>query len=405
MLSGRIEVVRPGVNLGVAASWNRLLDMAGDHIIAISNDDIVFGPETFRMLFDAAQRFPFVGAVGGWALFAQSPECTKRVGYYDEHFYPAYYEDCDYLLRMRRAGVTFHDIGWAGATHDGEATTKSASESDRALIADGRSRNYSYFVTKWGTDSPRWGNPDVNNFKEPFDGKTPAYWSNRPETVPTSMEDLRTVISPMRFDVLNLLARTIGAKRYLEIGVSDGENMRKVHIAERWGVDPKPLLPGVAASTVFIPNTSDFFFAKIAPEVGKFDLVFIDGDHRAEQVCREVKAALPLLTEKGVILLHDCNPHTEAMQEVPHRTGWNWTGDVWKAVARLRAEGEFVHVIPADFGIGIVLPQSRGHAPETTIMPCEWFRLRYQDLEADRENLLGLIRPGGWADWIRRFVA
>lgn len=402
MLSSRIAVVRPGTNLGVAASWNRLLDMAGDEKIAISNDDIVFGPETFRALFEAAQRFPFVGAVGGWALFAQSPECTKWVGYYDEHFYPAYYEDCDYLLRMRRAGVEFHDIGWVGATHDGEATSKSASESDRALIADGRSRNYSYFVTKWGTDSPRWGNPDVNNFKEPFDGKTPAYWSNRPETLPIS--DLRTVISPMRFDVLNLIAEVIGAKRYLEIGVSDGESMRKVAIAEKWGVDPIAQLSGVTAATVFVPKTSDFFFAELAPKVGKFDIIFIDGDHRAEQVYREVKASLPLLSEKGVLVLHDCNPHTEAMQEVPHRSGWQWTGDVWKAVARLRAEGELAYVIPADFGIGIVLPRSRGFDIHPAVLPCDWFRLRYQDLEADRENLLGLLRPGTWADWIRRHV-
>jgi Methyltransferase domain/Glycosyl transferase family 2 len=402
MLRGRIEVVRPGQNIGVAASWNRLLDMAGAESIAISNDDVVFGPETFRTLFDAAKRFPFVGAVGGWALFAQSPECTKRVGYYDELFYPAYYEDCDYLLRMRRAGVEFHDIGWVGATHDGEATTKSATEEERALIADGRERNYSYFVTKWGTDSPRWGNPDVKNFKDPFNGKVPEGLSLRPPR--DRPETLRTRVSPLRFDVLNLIAETIGARRYLEIGVFDGASMRNIRIDEKWGVDPKPFLSGVTASTVFIPKTSDVFFTEIAEHAGRFDLVFIDGDHQADQAYREVKAALSLLSPKGVVVLHDCSPHTEAMQEVPQRSGWYWTGDVWKAVARLRAEGEHVHVIPADFGIGIVLPRSRGLDVVKTELPCDWWRLRYEDLEADRERLLGLLRPGEWMEFIKHRV-
>ena len=35
-----VECVTPGSNLGVAASWNRILDLAGDGPIVISNDDM-----------------------------------------------------------------------------------------------------------------------------------------------------------------------------------------------------------------------------------------------------------------------------------------------------------------------------------------------------------------------------
>ena len=38
---------------------------------------------------------------------------------------------------------------------------------------------------------------------------------------------------------INALARRLGARRYLEIGVSTGQTFREVEIAERTGVDPK----------------------------------------------------------------------------------------------------------------------------------------------------------------------
>ncbi len=394
----RCKIIRNGRNLGVAAAWNELLRGSPDEPVVISNDDIIFGKDTFRMLRDAALEHPFVGAAGGWALFAQNPECTKAVGFYDERFYPAYYEDCDYLLRMRRAGVPIFDLGWAGATHLGEITTKTASESDRALIADGRARNYSYFVTKWGSDSPRWGDPHVSNFPEPFNGRFQGHFQN--EAGEPRLE--RTHLSPMRYDVLNFIAELTGAKRYLEIGVSDGDNMRRVNVAEKWGVDPVPQPSGVSACSVFVPRTSDFFFQTMSDRAGKFDLVFIDGDHRAEQVYREVHYALPLLSPRAVICLHDCSPHTEAMQEVPHRTGWQWTGDVWKAVARLRSEGLDLRVIPSDFGVGFLIPTDE-QSPQVTL-PAEWDRLLWRDLVADRENLLGLLRPGEWQSALRTLL-
>lgn len=382
----KIRVIRPERNAGVSGSWNRLLCDNPDETIAISNDDIVFGPDTFRLLVEASASHPFVGAAGGWALFAQSPECTEKVGFYDELFYPAYYEDCDYLLRMQRKGIPVHDIGFAGATHQGEMTTRLASPEECALIYEGRARNKSYFVTKWGSNSPRWGDPYVTNYPEPFNGKLVAGASDR------------TSISPMRYDVLNFIASKIGAKRYLEIGVSDGESMRHVNVQEKWGIDPFPHPEGVKAATVFVPQTSDHFFEHIAQNSGLFDLVFIDGDHRAEQIYREVRSAMKFLSPNGVICLHDCNPHTEEMQTIPQHPG-EWTGDVWKGIARLRSEGFPVRVIPSDFGIGVVLP-NRGARVEATKLPCEWDRLLWRDLVADRERLLGLVPPGGWQDWL-----
>lgn len=40
----------------------------------------------------------------------------------------------------------------------------------------------------------------------------------------------------------------------------------------------------------------------------RFDLIFLDGDHKAPTVYQELSAALPLLNKGGVILLHDYYP-------------------------------------------------------------------------------------------------
>jgi predicted O-methyltransferase YrrM len=40
----------------------------------------------------------------------------------------------------------------------------------------------------------------------------------------------------------------------------------------------------------------------------RYDLIFLDGDHRADTVYQEVSAALPLLSTNGVLLLHDYYP-------------------------------------------------------------------------------------------------
>lgn len=198
----------------------------------------------------------------------------------------------------------------------------------------------------------------------------------------------------MRWDVLNHIAKRIGARRYLEIGVADGSCMRQIDVAEKWGVDPNPSIEAVKASTVFVPRTSDEFFATIAERAGKFDLVFIDGDHIAEQVLREVASAIKLLSTRGVIVLHDCNPHTEAMQEVPARVG-EWTGDVWKAIVRLRRSGYILRVVNSDYGVGILPRASEQGAPP--IVSDE--SLTWDDLVARREELLGLVDPWDWEAW------
>lgn len=387
-----LDLITPDSNLGVAASWNRIIELAGPEDVIISNDDIVFNSRTFLELIISLRSHDFVEG-DGWALFGQRSGLTKTVGWYDENFWPAYYEDVDYDLRLAKAGIVPHRPLTEPVRHHGWATQTATGNPD--WLREGRERNHAYFLAKWGGESknPRWnGTPDIVHYDRPFNGNPPEGWSER-RRVPTAVS--------MHWDVLNYLVRRLDVHRYLEIGVANGECLRHVQAKEKWGVDPYINEGGVKSADFFIPKTSVEFFKTFSMPAGfYFDLVFIDGDHRAEVVYEEVHLARQLLSDRGVICLHDCNPYTEEMQQVPYRPGL-WTGDVWKAVARLRSEGEFhVGTVPFDYGTTILIPSSMQSPAMLTALPCSWDRLMWRDLATDRERLLGLLDPVRWTDWV-----
>jgi hypothetical protein len=118
-----------------------------------------------------------------------------------------------------------------------------------------------------------------------------------------------------------------------------------------------------------------------------FAIVFVDGLHHADQAYRDIENACKIAR---VVVVHDANPSTEEMQRVPY-PGGDWTGDVWKAIARIREETQHtVRTIDADFGIAVIVPRKR--ATLRTTLPRE----TWNDLVCHRVELLGLISADGW---------
>lgn len=125
-----------------------------------------------------------------------------------------------------------------------------------------------------------------------------------------------------RTEIINNLIKEKGYQSYLEIGLGDGRNFRDVQCNEKIGVDPAKVLD---RSGVF-QMTSDEWFT----DSHKFDLIFIDGLHHADQVERDIVNAWNCLNPGGAILIHDIHPKDEAMTLVP-RQQKIWTGDVFRA--------------------------------------------------------------------------
>lgn len=144
---------------------------------------------------------------------------------------------------------------------------------------------------------------------------------------------------------INALASRLGARRYLEIGVSTGQTFRHVAVPERIGVDPNFRFDTAElanATTHLHSMTSDNWFASTAV-TELFDLVFIDGLHVFEQVIRDLTNTLARTGPRSAILIDDTVPLdvfsslTNQGEAIRLRrqagvAGAAWHGDVYKIV-------------------------------------------------------------------------
>ena len=158
-----VRVTRPGCNLGVAASWN--LGIRDAHarnaIPIVLNDDIAVAADAVaNMLAHISNGAPLVCCNEGppgvgqcWAMFSQTQEVTRRVGWYDEGFWPAYYEDCDYAQRLKRANIPVllaSDVFIAYTDGGAGATGRALGTHETRLFALAKERNRQRYVRKWG---------------------------------------------------------------------------------------------------------------------------------------------------------------------------------------------------------------------------------------------------------------
>jgi hypothetical protein len=197
--------------------------------------------------------------------------------------------------------------------------------------------------------------------------------------------------SPLRhrWELLNHLIAVRGYRSYLEIGVNHPDkNFDRIQAATKHGVDP------AAKGPVTHPMSSDQFFTELranAPET-RYDLVFIDGLHWAEQVERDVNNALAHLASGGSIVLHDCNPLTRAAQTEDYDGLRHWNGSVWKAWAKLRATRPDLSMVVVDMddGCGVI---TRGAQQCVTLPSLNFKAMDYAYLRRHRRAVLNLVAP------------
>lgn len=153
-----------------------------------------------------------------------------------------------------------------------------------------------------------------------------------------------------RVTIIQSLIDKHNYKSYLEIGVRDGSCFNTITCETKIGVDPDQS----SAATVF--QTSDEFFKNLNI---KFDIIFIDGLHHADQVEKDIQNSLDALNPGGIIVMHDCLPTSEFMQRIPMLPEHNeWTGDTWRAYFKFRRERADLEmsVVDTDWGCGLIRP-------------------------------------------------
>lgn len=184
--SSGFDVYSPRYNLGVAASWNRIVMHGmglGYEKIYVSSNDSKFLPGTLAYM---EEHVPCDGAVlwllGGFHAFRLHTSFISKVGWFDENFYPAYFEDNDFVRRCQLAGARYHHLPRCRA---GAETTIEAPMEYGVVDVDpaGGSRtigsdpiyakhngstfgawNATHYRMKWG------GAPGGEKFTVPYDG-------------------------------------------------------------------------------------------------------------------------------------------------------------------------------------------------------------------------------------------
>ncbi|TFV97231.1 class I SAM-dependent methyltransferase [Algoriphagus kandeliae] len=200
-----------------------------------------------------------------------------------------------------------------------------------------------------------------------------------------------------RTDVINILLSLFKRETaYLEIGVRDPKsNFLKINSRRKFCVDPGFEMKVNEADFKF---TSDEFFLKFRNGEfnnipNKFDVIFIDGLHTAEQVNRDIINSLDFLAEDGFIVLHDCNPPTEWHSREKYSfklspAGDFWNGTTWKAFLKWRQKTEmFSCCVDIDWGVGVL--SKRLNIGEANKNNNEFFE--FENFNKNRSESLNLI--------------
>jgi GT2 family glycosyltransferase len=143
-------------NVGVAASWNQLVEWAfndgSDHVI-IANDDLTFDANDSleRMVQDARlYADKFVQDVNcHYSCFVMTPYIWNTIGCFDDGFWPAYYEDNDYDVRREHAGLERHFDNYQ-MTHKHSQTIQ-VSHIMKTINGLNFETNKQRFIAKWGS--------------------------------------------------------------------------------------------------------------------------------------------------------------------------------------------------------------------------------------------------------------
>ena len=138
----KVTHLRMPANLGVAGSWNLgIKSFPYAHRWFIVSNDVVFQPGALEKLSQARRdEITLTADAPNWQAFALGDEAVTDLGLFDEcGFYPAYFEDNDYIRRAEFAGVNIRKLD-IDLHHDNSSTIKSGyqSKNDKTFFANQR---------------------------------------------------------------------------------------------------------------------------------------------------------------------------------------------------------------------------------------------------------------------------
>lgn len=137
-------------NIGVAASWNKLckeIFKTKDWALLV-NDDVYLGYGNIRV--NMCIEMSEVGLVQSelnWSVVLINKDLYEYIGDFDEDFYPAYFEDSDYMYRLKLRGL-LHEVN--NKLNPINGMVSQTYEKAPELVNLAMKYNRERYIEKWG---------------------------------------------------------------------------------------------------------------------------------------------------------------------------------------------------------------------------------------------------------------
>jgi GT2 family glycosyltransferase len=182
---GKIKVCHLPSNLGVSGAWNLIIKsyLMSPYWI-ICNNDLAFTPgfleemvdksldDNIEIVWPPSINSDYVqNGLGSFECFLIKDSVVQKCGLFDENLYPAYCEDCDYLVKIKSNNIKseyVYSLYYHGETQSyesGSQTLKIESSQIGQKIHDAHMLNIGYMTNTWGSDWEKWENYASKNNK------------------------------------------------------------------------------------------------------------------------------------------------------------------------------------------------------------------------------------------------
>jgi hypothetical protein len=169
----------------VSGAWNYGIQLAIEEeceFIVVANDDSYIAdeealPAVLHHMWDndlwicRTYSNPAFSHHKGFHFFVIKPEIVDKVGFFDETFWPAYFEDDDYHYRCTLIDPTKTDKIMVNILHEESMTRKNMSREEQRELDNLVEANGARYANKWG------GPPGHEQWKVPYEGlKEPEHY-------------------------------------------------------------------------------------------------------------------------------------------------------------------------------------------------------------------------------------
>lgn len=397
-----INIVQNKENLPLNHIWNRFVEHSQDPFVCFLNNDVRICPNFFSSSLEVFNKEPQVGFINHTTNKSEFFKWDDEVRYkiidkvYRQGWDPIFRKECYHKIPEKLnfffgddyIYIKLYESGFKGA-----------------YILNSPMLHYERSTTS-EKGGQRDANEDGEHFKKLFPSHPQISFCEEFSAWKPEFFKLEKFIPPNSYiQMINLAIDKYGFSKYLEIGVRDTEScFDKINCEHKDSVDPGAERLENLAKYKF---TSDDFFNELSesnldkdPEY-KWDVIFIDGLHYADQVERDIHNSLNHLSDRGIIFVHDCNPPNEYysrayMYDFTTPAGGHWNGSVWKSFYKIRNSRTDLDacVVKDEWGTGVIKKGAqkifKGGNPFF-----DW-----HIFDSHREKALNLIDPSEFNSWL-----